>query len=287
MRARFIEIAENSAHVIIIYNRYMAKQTLRTVAVIGDAHGDYHSLAAVLIHAGLLNAELEWTGGRTVLVQTGDILDRGTEPLHIDKLFDFLKPLARKAGGDVIRLTGNHELEILRRNYFITSLPYYQIEAFRAKLIDAVAKNVWQAAYACRGFLITHAGVCSELYAHLKQELAPAKATESMIAAHINKIFKEAVAAGNYKHPIFNVSARRGGSDAYGGIFWEDLSSLFSSHDGVPFKQIVGHSTVREITLAPGGKIVAVDVGMKRVFEGGFEYLRIKNSKKIDIIGLE
>jgi hypothetical protein len=264
----------------------MPKNTPRPVTAIGDAHGDYHALAAVLIHAGLMDAELNWAGGKTILVQIGDILDRGSAPLQIDELFDVLQPKARKAGGEIVRLVGNHELEILRKNYFITSLPYFQIEPFRRKLIDAIAAGSWRAAYSARGFLFTHAGVCDSLYSVLKQEAGTdgKKMTESKTAEHINKVFKEAAASGDYKHPIFNVSYVRGGSERFGGIFWEDLSSLFANHALCPFRQIVGHTVVKEITVSPEARIIAVDVGMGKVFNGGFEYLKIGGKKSARVV---
>ena len=49
----------------------------RLVAV-GDVHGDVQSLLEVLELAGLYS-ERRWTGGRAVLVQIGDILDRGDD----------------------------------------------------------------------------------------------------------------------------------------------------------------------------------------------------------------
>lgn len=260
------------------------KQKIRPITAIGDAHGDYHSFAALLMHAGLMDVELNWVGGRTILLQTGDILDRGSAPLQIDHLLDVLQPQARKAGGDIIRLVGNHELEILRKNYFITSLPYFQIEPFRRKLMDGILSGSWQAAYSGRGFLFTHAGVCDYLYNILKEEIGGDKVTEKKTASHINKLFKESVKTSFYKHPIFNVSHIRGGSDRFGGIFWEDLSSLFNNHSLCPFNQVVGHTVVPEITVAPGNKVIDIDVGMHKVFNGQFEYLEIKGKNKLQII---
>lgn len=257
---------------------------MRPITAVGDAHGDYYGFAAVLIHAGLMDAELNWTGGKTVLIQMGDILDRGSDALQIDALLDVLQSAARKAGGDIVRLVGNHELEILRKNYFITSLPYAHIEPFRAKLLKGILSGKWHAACGARGFLFTHAGVCDDLYAVFKQETASAKMTEAKTALYINKIFKEAVRDNIYRHAIFNVSKVRGGSDGFGGIFWEDLTSLLASHENVPLRQIVGHTSTAEITFSDSGKIVDIDTGMKRVFEGGFEYLKIKNKKDVEII---
>lgn len=79
------------------------------VVAVGDVHGDHDQFVAVLRSAGLLDASEKWIGGKTHLVQTGDILDRGADSR---KAMDFLMRLedeARRAGGAVHCLIGNHE----------------------------------------------------------------------------------------------------------------------------------------------------------------------------------
>jgi len=79
------------------------------VVAVGDLHGDYASFMAILQGTKVIDRELHWAAGSTHLVQTGDILDRGTEARRI---FDFLINLEREAeaaGGRVHFLIGNHE----------------------------------------------------------------------------------------------------------------------------------------------------------------------------------
>ena len=49
------------------------------VVAIGDVHGDYEQFVAVLRSAKLIDSEETWSGGKTHLVQTGDVLDRGPD----------------------------------------------------------------------------------------------------------------------------------------------------------------------------------------------------------------
>jgi len=44
---------------------------------VGDVHGNFEGLAGILQRTGLIDENLKWIGGQAVLVQTGDLLDRG------------------------------------------------------------------------------------------------------------------------------------------------------------------------------------------------------------------
>ena len=47
------------------------------IVAIGDVHGDLTDFASILRHTGLINDKSNWIGGGTVLVQVGDVVDRG------------------------------------------------------------------------------------------------------------------------------------------------------------------------------------------------------------------
>ncbi len=79
------------------------------IIAVGDVHGDYEQLVAVLRSAGLIDQNANWTGGNTHLVQTGDILDRGGHSRQVMDLLMKLQQQASAAGGYVHVLLGNHE----------------------------------------------------------------------------------------------------------------------------------------------------------------------------------
>ncbi len=68
------------------------------VVAIGDIHGAYDNFVAVLKSAELVDAELRWTGGKTHLVQTGDVLDRGPDSRKSMDLLMDLEKQAKRAG---------------------------------------------------------------------------------------------------------------------------------------------------------------------------------------------
>lgn len=81
---------------------------LRIVAI-GDLHGDHAAWRDIARAARLIDARGRWTGGATILVQMGDVPDRGADSLAIIRDLMRLQKEARRAGGQVVALVGNHE----------------------------------------------------------------------------------------------------------------------------------------------------------------------------------
>jgi hypothetical protein len=80
------------------------------VVAIGDLHADLPTTLSVLQMAGLVDAQGQWSGGKTVFVQTGDQTDRGPDSKEVLELLMALQGQAAAAGGQVIVLLGNHEV---------------------------------------------------------------------------------------------------------------------------------------------------------------------------------
>lgn len=80
------------------------------IVAIGDLHGDHEAFLAIAEHAGLISSEGSWIGGNTVLVQTGDVPDRGPDSLGIIRDLMRLQDEAAMVGGQVVALIGNHEV---------------------------------------------------------------------------------------------------------------------------------------------------------------------------------
>jgi hypothetical protein len=85
-------------------------QRTERIVAIGDVHGAFDNFVAILRTAGLIDQRRQWTGGKTVFVQTGDVLDRGPESRQAIDLLRKLEREAAAAGGLVVALVGNHEV---------------------------------------------------------------------------------------------------------------------------------------------------------------------------------
>src|SRR5690349_1766149 len=80
------------------------------IVAIGDVHGAGEAFVSILQRVGLIDAQKRWSGGTAVLVQTGDLLDRGQDVRQVMDLLMALESQAEAAGGRVQALLGNHEV---------------------------------------------------------------------------------------------------------------------------------------------------------------------------------
>jgi hypothetical protein len=89
------------------------------IFAIGDAHSDCKRLVRAMAAAQIIERPVEnpedarWRAGHAVLVTTGDMIDKGPRALDVLRLLKWLRAEARRAGGDVVILAGNHEAEFL------------------------------------------------------------------------------------------------------------------------------------------------------------------------------
>jgi hypothetical protein len=111
------------------------------VVAIGDVHGDFDDFVAILQRTGLIDKQNHWTGGKTTLVQVGDLLDRGPKPREVMDLMMTLEKEAKQAGGRVVSLLGNHEMmNIIGDLRYVTPVNY-------ASFADTNSEKRQKAAY--------------------------------------------------------------------------------------------------------------------------------------------
>lgn len=111
MSCRWRALRRSTAAVLLLVGAPAAGQVGREprIVAVGDVHGAYEELLTILEAAGLTDAAGHWVGRDAVLVQTGDILDRGDGVVAVVDLLRRLQEEAMAAGGRVVALLGNHE----------------------------------------------------------------------------------------------------------------------------------------------------------------------------------
>jgi hypothetical protein len=86
--------------------------------VVSDVHGHVEHLVGALQQARLLDADREWCGGQARLTVLGDLFDRGPDGIAVVDLIRGLQDQARRDGGRVEALLGNHEILALGMHRF-------------------------------------------------------------------------------------------------------------------------------------------------------------------------
>ncbi len=233
--------------------------------ILGDIHGEYSRCCEILQHVGIFDENGHWKKGcKCRLIQTGDIVDRGSEVIESVELFERLQCEAPNEGGVVIRLLGNHELGHIGGPIIARAR---DTELLVDRIKSAVVSGRIVAAYLLDGWMVVHAGIMPHIFGN--NDLKKRSLRE--LADELNFKLLNAVITGDFSDDIFFIGQSRGGTGKPG-IFWADYNIDLLEREDELIHQIVGHTPSRckipEIKRSPKGKIFDIDVGICTMYGG-------------------
>jgi hypothetical protein len=254
---------------------------VKRVVAIGDIHGDYEKLTAVLRLCQITDAKDRWIAGATHLVQTGDVLDRGKDSKKAMDLLMQLEGQAERAGGRVHALIGNHEYMTMSgdlryvsdgelaafgdgpRGTPLSQLPLGDFPHYRAAFAPTGPYGRWisghNAIVRINGTLFMHGGI-SPRYLHRDIEQL-----NDYIRAELRgeRDQKSGVGSDSEGPLWFRGLAEPVAPPGLGAY----LTTLFSAQNAR--RIVIGH-TIQErgITLREGDRLALIDVGMSRMTLG-------------------
>lgn len=118
----------------------------REIIVFGEVQGAANTVAAFLEHLEVIDSEHHWSGGDTILIQTGDLIDDGEHVRGALDLFMRLQNEAAAAGGQVIVLMGNHEaMNILGELRDVNPMAYRSFIGADSEQRQRLAWEEWSA----------------------------------------------------------------------------------------------------------------------------------------------
>ncbi len=269
-------------------------ENVERIVAVGDVHGDYDQLVTVLKSAGLIDDQLNWSGGKTHLVQNGDVLDRGPDSRKAMDLLMRLEKQAAEADGYVHALIGNHEAMNVYGDLRYTSAG--EFAAFRdenSEKTRAAALKTEHPADTARWEAQHPLG-----YFEHRKQFSPDGYYGKWIASHdavikINDtLFLHGGLSSRYasmKIKDMNQSVReelkdqtklKGGivSDTEGPLWYrgeaqgdaslEPLVDKIRKNFGVE-RIVLGH-TYADAAITPrfDGKVILIDIGLSRVYDG-------------------
>jgi hypothetical protein len=124
------------------------------IVAVGDIHGASDRFVRILQAAKVIDGRDRWAGGTAVLIQTGDVVDRGADSRRALDLLRRLEGEAERAGGRVVALVGNHEVMTMAGDLRYVSAGEYAAfrtvdsEELRDRAHDSIAARAESAARA-------------------------------------------------------------------------------------------------------------------------------------------
>lgn len=298
-------------------NSAAAAQEPAPVVVVGDLHGDFDAYFAILNEAKLIDAKGKWIGGRTILVQLGDVPDRGPGTKKIIEHMMKLEKQAMRKGGRVEALIGNHEaMNVTGDLRYVTPEEFAAFATKRSKKVrDAHFKSNFGALaefYRKRDPALTDDAIKAAYekdvpLGYVEQRLAwsPTGKFGAWVASHDavlkigDTLFVHGGISGKYASSSLqeiNENVRTALKNAGGAILedeagplWHrglaeetaageaDLESALAAFDVA--RIVIGHTPQLDgVKALYGGRVIAADTGASKVYGGARSFLRIDNA---------
>ena len=265
----------------------MASDTVTTRAkaplfVVADTHGEYEIFADMLIRHRVVDGKLRWSFGRGYLVILGDVFDRGPHHTEILWLIYALEAEARKAGGGVAFVLGNHEAMVMRGDLRYLNPKYRQtvavlgVDSYTQLFGPGSVLGQWLRSKATvlkvNDLLCLHGGISREL---VERKLSLADINGTVRAA-----LNDTPRATDADRERADFLVGEFGPLWYRGYFSGVPAGVESSAEDIDRirkffgveRILVGHTRVPSITPLFGGKVIATQVYPRRRGDGGVEF---------------
>jgi len=263
---------------------------VRRIVAVGDIHGDCDQFDKALRAAKVIDADGDWAAGKTHLVQTGDVLDRGPDSRKAMDLLMKLQRQAAAAGGAVHVLIGNHEAMVLLGDWRYVHPG--EIKAFGGRAAYRRAMGPKGKYGRWLRTLNTAIRINDVLFCHAG--LTPSYADRSLDA--INKAVRDELAR---EFDDTGIVASPGGPLWTRELALGATADVARALDAVLAKygarhMVIAHTVARSgVVTRAGGRLIRIDVGMSAYYggpaaclvieDGAFYEVRPDGRRRLDV----
>lgn len=267
---------EKSKWRLFAKNKRTGSKLPEKTLVVSDLHGRLDAFAALLTGNGVTDDDYSWTFGTNRLVFIGDILDRGRDDNGIAWLLYKLQEEAKRVGGEVVFLQGNHEDLVLKNDLryvhkehlaFADTMGISYADLYGAHTVLGAWIRNSPLIFVNGDFLFVHAG------------MSPVMVDQEYSVEEINQLVQEYIGYPTKEkkelHPRNEVLFGRDGplwyrglvfdSEKYPPIDSDDLDKVLQYYDVKHI--VVGHSEVKEIEERYDRRVYAVNVKHAKNFK--------------------
>jgi hypothetical protein len=248
------------------------------ILAMGDLHGDLASTRRALRFSGVIDEQDHWLGGELTFVQTGDVLDRGDEDRELSDFLTQLRAEAEEAGGEVITLSGNHELMNTMLTFdYVTPGGFVSFggraeraQAFQPGGMYATKLSEQPIVIKVGDNVFVHGGILPE---HIRYGID--RMNDQVQAFMRGELASVPAALLDASGLLWTRAYSSGAGDVACGQLRTALAALGAK------RMIVGHTPqLSGITSACEGRVLCIDTGMSRYYQGGpIEVLEIRGDE--------
>ena len=240
------------------------------VAAISDFHGQYDLVSKLLTNNGIIDANGDWAFGNGHFVITGDVFDRGDKVTELLWFLYHLEKQAKRVGGKVHLLLGNHEVMVLNADLRYLHPKY--VEA--AKLLDTPFEQLFAKDTLLGSWLRSKSvlvKINDMLFAH--GGFHPELAKQARSLEDINRVFKQNLVKSELVQPRNGWGKELHGGKGpiwYRGYFKGEDNGASSEEIDLLLKHfdirhlVVGHTSQKQVETRYQGKVIAIDSSIKK-----------------------
>ena len=250
------------------------------IVALSDIHGQYDLLIKLLINNKIIDEDLIWIFGEGHFVVVGDIFDRGDKVNEVLWFLYDLEIQAKKKGGFVHILLGNHEYMVFQNDLRYIHSKYHKTPFLLGiEYKELYGKNTvigkWLRSkptiIKINDIMFTHAGISREFFSSVNFDLD-----------NINRDMRESIDLSideMVSNNFYNIYFGEKSLTWYRGYYYHDMTDkqLNKLLDKIEAKHIVvGHSSSDNVLEFYDNIVYCVDSSMKLGEYG--EILLIKNN---------
>ncbi|MEZ8619212.1 metallophosphoesterase [Vibrio splendidus] len=227
-----------------------------------DIEGNIEAFVYLLVEAGIMDEDFNWTYGSGHLYLLGDIFDRGAYVTESLWLLYYLEVQSRAAGGDVHFIMGNHEMMNLYGDFRYLNPRYPKNASYMGKaLIELYSENTELGRWLRSKNILEIAGDNLFVHAGFPEELVDRMIDDSISPLNVNNIGREHMVAGY----------RGGDRDFYliSRFYWDrDVARQELSQQALERglsalgvqRMFIGHTVFEKPTYLYKDRVLAIDV---------------------------
>ncbi|MCF4100381.1 metallophosphoesterase [Gillisia sp. M10.2A] len=262
------------------------------ILAISDIESGFKSFRDFLISNKVIDKKLHWSFGKNHLVLVGDFVDRGFSTTQVLWFIYKLEQEARKQGGNVHFIIGNHELKNMYGDYEASSLKY----TFVASMLGKTQAGLYGKKSVLGNWLSsknTIESINGNIFVHggLHPDIAELNMSLQQINDYLRSTYYTAPYPKVNKDEKELLISSKTGISWYRGYFKEDLNQDEIERPLKKFNAktvIVGHTLQYKVKKFYNGKVFGIDVkhsndyhknwpdyGSEGLFISGDDYYRV------------